>query len=246
MLLGLPDCLRPDVVIVKTNLPRNQSVDIWSLGRISTEWVRSLEFQKSGIDVYQKEQKAKGKDNKIARHSPSFTLLPHPASLELAPSPLNSTQGRKPEFAGLEVPLSEEDEVHSREDADSCTELVGPPFGQPILPNTAQYAPFLTTPPDPDEVPVTSPVNQQEDLYGLSPSRGATQSGRAPGLRLCQPTTGMGQDPPGGSSSNIHDPGHLKQLDGVLLSRPNSSPNVRAVSFCEESPSHIRPSADPI
>jgi hypothetical protein len=119
--------------------------------------------------------------------------------------------------------------IHSREAAERGTELDDSPFGQPIPLNTSQYGPFLATPPDPDEVPVTSPISQQEDLRGLSPPCTATQNARASDARLSSPTTDMADSATGDSSSNIYHPSRLDQLNGDSPSRPNSFANVRVL-----------------
>jgi hypothetical protein len=125
--------------------------------------------------------------------------------------------------------ITEEYEIHSREAAGYVAELILSLFGQSIPPNTSQYGPFLTTAADPDEVLITSPVSQQEDLYGLSPPCSATQNAIASDARLSSPATDMADSVTGGSSSNIYHPSRLDQLNGDSLSRPNSFANVRVL-----------------
>jgi hypothetical protein len=105
--------------------------------------------------------------------------------------------------------IIEEYAIHSGEVTECGTQLVDRPFGHPIPPNASQYGTFLTTPPNLDEAPVTSPLSRQKDLYGSRPLSTATQKARASGPRISPPTTGMRHGASGGSSFNIHHPRRL-------------------------------------
>jgi hypothetical protein len=88
--------------------------------------------------------------------------------------------------------------------------------------------PFLTTSPDPDEIPITPPLSQQEYLYRLNPPYSANQKTRVSNPRLSPPTTGMKHGATSGLSSNTHHPTRLDALNEESPSRPSSFANVRA------------------